>query len=197
MHVCLQLFFSDGDIRIEPFLCMHGWFYLQIYAWTISDQLLAHKSDLESCYFAAQTMRTKVQLCHFCFSLLHSMNLTIDTLHTQVSVFFSCSSSDHTSAIYSGCTHVAHTCILGVKIDNLLFFFRFSISFMNYLLRHTSHWRTPFLTIYHPVIITQVLWLSLNWALLWQTWLCLWLHGRMLYQICSPSLHQIPTHTQF
>ena len=111
--------------------------------------------------------------------------------------FFSCSSSDHTSAINSGCTLIAPTCILGVKTDNFLFFFRFSISFMNYLLRHTSHWRTPFLTIYHPVIITQVLWLSLNWALLWQTWLCLWLHGRMLYQICSPSLHQIQTHTQF
>ena len=106
-------FFSDGYIRIEPFLCMHGWFYLQIYAWTISDQLLAHKSDLESCYFAAQTMRTKVQLCHFCFSLSHSMNLTIDTLHTQVSVFFMSQLRSHFGYIlwmHSHCPHMYFGC---------------------------------------------------------------------------------------
>ncbi|KAG8187901.1 hypothetical protein JTE90_001664 [Oedothorax gibbosus] len=33
----------------------------QVYAWKIADELLQQRGDLESCYFAAQTMRTKVQ----------------------------------------------------------------------------------------------------------------------------------------
>ncbi|XP_015116799.1 transportin-3 [Diachasma alloeum] len=33
-----------------------------VYAWKISDEMLQQKRDLESCYFAAQTMRTKIQL---------------------------------------------------------------------------------------------------------------------------------------
>jgi transportin-3 len=33
-----------------------------MYAWKIADAMLHEKKDLESCYFAAQTMRTKVQL---------------------------------------------------------------------------------------------------------------------------------------
>ncbi|GFW55800.1 transportin-3 [Trichonephila clavipes] len=32
-----------------------------VYAWKIADELLQHRGDLESCYFAAQTMRTKIQ----------------------------------------------------------------------------------------------------------------------------------------
>jgi len=32
-----------------------------VYAWQISDQLLQLNQDMESCYFAAQTMRTKIQ----------------------------------------------------------------------------------------------------------------------------------------
>ena len=32
-----------------------------VYAWSISDQLLQQRKDTESCYFAAQTMRTKIQ----------------------------------------------------------------------------------------------------------------------------------------
>lgn len=32
----------------------------QVHAWTVADELLHHKRDLESCYFAAQTMRTKI-----------------------------------------------------------------------------------------------------------------------------------------
>lgn len=31
-----------------------------VFAWTTADELLRHKRDLESCYFAAQTMRTKI-----------------------------------------------------------------------------------------------------------------------------------------
>jgi len=32
-----------------------------VYAWTISDQLLQQKFDIETCYFAAQTLRSKIQ----------------------------------------------------------------------------------------------------------------------------------------
>ncbi|RZF36032.1 hypothetical protein LSTR_LSTR005848 [Laodelphax striatellus] len=32
-----------------------------VYAWKIADELLHRQSDVESCYFAAQTMRTKIQ----------------------------------------------------------------------------------------------------------------------------------------
>jgi len=32
-----------------------------VYAWTLSDQLLQRKVDVETCYFAAQTMRSKIQ----------------------------------------------------------------------------------------------------------------------------------------
>ena len=32
-----------------------------VYAWTISDQLLQRQLDVETCYFAAQTMRSKIQ----------------------------------------------------------------------------------------------------------------------------------------
>ena len=32
-----------------------------VFAWTISDQLLQRNVDVDTCYFAAQTMRTKIQ----------------------------------------------------------------------------------------------------------------------------------------
>lgn len=35
---------------------------LQVYAWKIADEMLHQKRDIQSCYFAAQTMRTKIQL---------------------------------------------------------------------------------------------------------------------------------------
>lgn len=34
---------------------------VQMYAWEIADQLLQMKQDVESCYFAAQTMKVKIQ----------------------------------------------------------------------------------------------------------------------------------------
>ncbi len=34
---------------------------VQMYAWEIADQLLQLKQDVESCYFAAQTMKVKIQ----------------------------------------------------------------------------------------------------------------------------------------
>ena len=33
----------------------------QMYAWEVADQLLQMKQDVESCYFAAQTMKMKIQ----------------------------------------------------------------------------------------------------------------------------------------
>lgn len=36
-------------------------FLWQVYAWKIADELLARKVDLNSCYLAAQTMRSKLQ----------------------------------------------------------------------------------------------------------------------------------------
>ncbi|XP_071476765.1 LOW QUALITY PROTEIN: transportin-3-like [Diadema antillarum] len=36
-------------------------FQRSLYSWEISDQLLQMKQDVETCYFAAQTMRTKIQ----------------------------------------------------------------------------------------------------------------------------------------
>ncbi|XP_075153534.1 transportin 3 [Haematobia irritans] len=36
-------------------------FQKSIYSWTIADELLQQKRDLHSCYFAAQTMRSKIQ----------------------------------------------------------------------------------------------------------------------------------------
>ncbi|XP_075224525.1 transportin 3 isoform X1 [Lycorma delicatula] len=33
-----------------------------VYAWKVADELLHRHADIESCYFAAQTMRTKIQL---------------------------------------------------------------------------------------------------------------------------------------
>lgn len=35
----------------------------QVHAWTTADELLHLKRDIESCYFAAQTMRTKIHQC--------------------------------------------------------------------------------------------------------------------------------------
>ncbi|KAK9891693.1 hypothetical protein WA026_015661 [Henosepilachna vigintioctopunctata] len=32
-----------------------------VHAWTVADELLHHKKDLQSCYFGAQTMRSKIQ----------------------------------------------------------------------------------------------------------------------------------------
>lgn len=38
---------------------------VQMYAWEISDQLLQMKQDVESCYFAAQTMKMKIQTAFY------------------------------------------------------------------------------------------------------------------------------------
>lgn len=36
-------------------------FLFQLYAWKIADEMLYQKVDIECCYFAAQTLRTKIQ----------------------------------------------------------------------------------------------------------------------------------------
>lgn len=40
---------------------MISFIYFQVHAWEISDQLLQIRQDVESCYFAAQTMKMKIQ----------------------------------------------------------------------------------------------------------------------------------------
>lgn len=37
------------------------WLSPKVYSWSIADELLQQKRDLESCYFAAQTIRNKIQ----------------------------------------------------------------------------------------------------------------------------------------
>eukprot|EP00057_Strongylocentrotus_purpuratus_P006191 XP_011660665.1 PREDICTED: transportin-3 [Strongylocentrotus purpuratus] len=49
--------------------------YFQLFSWEISDQLLQMKRDVETCYFAAQTMRTKVS-SKALFTLFYSSNAT-------------------------------------------------------------------------------------------------------------------------
>lgn len=44
-------------VVFKPFCLI--WF--QVHAWEISDQLLQIRQDVESCYFAAQTMKMKIQ----------------------------------------------------------------------------------------------------------------------------------------
>jgi len=34
---------------------------MKVYAWQIADQLLQSNQDMETCYFAAHTMRSKVR----------------------------------------------------------------------------------------------------------------------------------------
>eukprot|EP00069_Balaena_mysticetus_P013106 bmy_08081T0 len=43
---------------LRLFFCL---IYFQVHAWEISDQLLQIRQDVESCYFAAQTMKMKIQ----------------------------------------------------------------------------------------------------------------------------------------
>lgn len=49
-------------LTLTHFLRCFPFFFplLQVYAWQVADQLLCMNHSLESCYFAAQTMRTKV-----------------------------------------------------------------------------------------------------------------------------------------
>lgn len=68
-----------------------------IFAWQISDQLLIKRLDFESCYFAAQTLKTKTQ--HYYFELPkesyeefknsvinHLVNMDERTIVTQLSL---------------------------------------------------------------------------------------------------------------
>ncbi|XP_054715375.1 transportin-3-like [Uloborus diversus] len=49
---------SSGKEKASHFL---GNLQRSVYAWKIADELLQQRADLESCYFAAQTMRSKIQ----------------------------------------------------------------------------------------------------------------------------------------
>jgi hypothetical protein len=52
--VALKLFSKVAFLKIALI-------YFQVHAWEISDQLLQIRQDVESCYFAAQTMKMKIQ----------------------------------------------------------------------------------------------------------------------------------------
>ena len=58
----LQALYHNSDVSgKEKASLWLGELQRSVYAWTISDQLLQQRKDTESCYFAAQTMRTKIQ----------------------------------------------------------------------------------------------------------------------------------------
>ena len=58
----LQALYHNPDVAgKEKASVWLGELQRSVFAWTISDQLLQSRKDTESCYFAAQTMRTKIQ----------------------------------------------------------------------------------------------------------------------------------------
>ncbi|KAI0229583.1 Transportin-3 [Lamellibrachia satsuma] len=60
--VALNALYRNPDIAgKEKASVWLGELQKSVYAWQISDQLLQLNQDIESCYFAAQTMRTKIQ----------------------------------------------------------------------------------------------------------------------------------------
>lgn len=79
-------------------------FMVQVQAWKVADQLLHAKRDVNSCFFAAQTLRTKIQVCWFCnvhvymyimFALLYSTHLYIyyvcfTTYLTLIGIILTC-----------------------------------------------------------------------------------------------------------
>ncbi|KAH3738663.1 transportin-3-like [Dreissena polymorpha] len=92
----LQALYSDPDVvgkeRASVWL---GELQRSVHAWQIADQLLTLHQSLESCYFAAQTMRTKIQYAFHELpenvhqslrdSLLeHAGKVTSDTAHVIV-----------------------------------------------------------------------------------------------------------------
>jgi hypothetical protein len=81
----------------------------QVFAWQISDQLLQLNQSMESCYFAAQTMRTKV-LCYACFSsCFYSFAVWMCSSLLRSLIFFQQAFKLLKNVLYayyySGCTH--------------------------------------------------------------------------------------------
>ena len=56
-----DLYQNPDTVAKEKASLMLGELQTSVFAWTVSDQLLEVNKDMESCYFAAQTMRTKIQ----------------------------------------------------------------------------------------------------------------------------------------
>lgn len=48
--------------KVSSFIGPFCVFIFQVWAWKVTDEILHQNKELESCYFAAQTMRSKVQL---------------------------------------------------------------------------------------------------------------------------------------
>ncbi|WAR09032.1 TNPO3-like protein [Mya arenaria] len=96
VHQALQALYNNPDVvgkeRASVWL---GELQRSVHAWQIADQLLTSHQSLESCYFAAQTMRTKIQYAFHELptnvheslrdSLLeHAGKVTADTAHVIV-----------------------------------------------------------------------------------------------------------------
>lgn len=65
VHQALQALYNNPDVAgKEKASVWLGELQRSVFAWQVADQLLTQNTDLESCYFAAQTMRTKIQ-CFF------------------------------------------------------------------------------------------------------------------------------------
>ncbi|XP_029646320.1 transportin-3 [Octopus sinensis] len=65
VHQALQALYNNPDVSgKENASVWLGELQRSVFAWQVADQLLTVNRDLESCYFAAQTMRTKIQ-CFF------------------------------------------------------------------------------------------------------------------------------------
>uniref|UniRef100_A0A1B6DC68 Transportin-3 n=1 Tax=Clastoptera arizonana TaxID=38151 RepID=A0A1B6DC68_9HEMI len=56
------LYKNPNSVEKEKASLWLGELQKSVYAWKIADHILHHQTDVESCYFAAQTMRTKIQL---------------------------------------------------------------------------------------------------------------------------------------
>lgn len=62
VYQALQALYQNPDVNgKERASVWLGELQRSMYAWHVSDQLLRDQQGLESCYFAAQTMRTKIQ----------------------------------------------------------------------------------------------------------------------------------------
>lgn len=60
--VCVFLeFMNIKRILIHILYTVYLFKKMQVYSWKVADEILQEKRNLESCYFAAQTMRSKVQ----------------------------------------------------------------------------------------------------------------------------------------
>ncbi|KAF4521283.1 hypothetical protein B566_EDAN002287, partial [Ephemera danica] len=78
-----SLFNNPDNSEKEKASAWLGELQKSVVAWKIADELLHQKKDVESCYFAAQTMRTKVQM-HFHELPVESHNSLRDSIMEHI-----------------------------------------------------------------------------------------------------------------